>query len=263
MFVANAFDDEFVQRRLCPGDRLLTILAVNDELREHRIVIRRHHRAAVHTVSNRTPGPLGGWHERNTARGRHEISIRIFGVDAALDGMAVHFMSSCVNGSGSPAAIRICCLTKSIPVTASVTGCSTWMRVFISKKVKVAVARPTKTPPYRHWCTRPRARHRTAASPIACAQLRSDRRRRRLLDELLVATLDGALPLAQVDDVAVLVRQHLNFDVARHLDHFFDVHVGVAERGLRLGASHLERAAKFVARRTRRACPCRHHRPRP
>ena len=39
-----------------------------------------------------------------------------------------------VNGSGSPAAIRICSRTRSIPVTISVTGCSTWMRVFTSRK---------------------------------------------------------------------------------------------------------------------------------
>ena len=36
--------------------------------------------------------------------------------------------------SGSPAATRSCSLTMSIPVTISVTGCSTWRRVFISRK---------------------------------------------------------------------------------------------------------------------------------
>ncbi len=36
--------------------------------------------------------------------------------------------------SGSPAATRICSLTRSKPVTISVTGCSTWIRVFISMK---------------------------------------------------------------------------------------------------------------------------------
>ena len=33
-----------------------------------------------------------------------------------------------------PAAMRICHCTRSTPVTSSVTGCSTWMRVFISRK---------------------------------------------------------------------------------------------------------------------------------
>ena len=43
-------------------------------------------------------------------------------------------MSSCANGSSSPAAIRSWAFTMSMPVTSSVTGCSTWIRVFISMK---------------------------------------------------------------------------------------------------------------------------------
>ena len=37
-------------------------------------------------------------------------------------------------GSSSPAAIQSWCSTRSTPVIASVTGCSTWSRVFISRK---------------------------------------------------------------------------------------------------------------------------------
>ena len=33
-----------------------------------------------------------------------------------------------------PDAIRSCSRMRSMPVTSSVTGCSTWMRVFISMK---------------------------------------------------------------------------------------------------------------------------------
>ncbi len=36
--------------------------------------------------------------------------------------------------SGSPAATRSCSSTRSRPVISSVTGCSTWRRVFISMK---------------------------------------------------------------------------------------------------------------------------------
>ena len=36
--------------------------------------------------------------------------------------------------SGSPAATRICSRTMSMPLTISVTQCSTWTRVFISRK---------------------------------------------------------------------------------------------------------------------------------
>ena len=43
-------------------------------------------------------------------------------------------ISSCRSGSGSPAATRNCHSTRSSPVIASVTGCSTCSRVFISRK---------------------------------------------------------------------------------------------------------------------------------
>jgi hypothetical protein len=56
-----------------------------------------------------------------------------------------------------------------------------------------------------------------------------EERRRRLLDHLLVAALDRALALAEVDDVAVLVGQHLDLDVARLLDELLDEHAVVAE----------------------------------
>ena len=69
------------------------------------------------------------------------------------------------------------------------------------------------------------------------ARLGIEQRRGRLLDDLLVAALDGAFALAQVDDVAVLVAQHLDLDVARVLDELLDEHAVVAEArlGLRAG----------------------------
>ncbi len=61
-----------------------------------------------------------------------------------------------------------------------------------------------------------------------------EQRRRRLLDHLLIAALDRAFALAEMDDVAVLVAEHLDFDVARVGDEFFDEDTVIAERGLRL-----------------------------
>ena len=63
-----------------------------------------------------------------------------------------------------------------------------------------------------------------------------EQRRRRLLDELLVAALDRAVALAEVDDVALGIAQDLELDVARVLDEFLDVNPAVAERLLRLAA---------------------------
>ena len=47
-----------------------------------------------------------------------------------------------------------------------------------------------------------------------------------------MSALDGTIPLAQVDDVAVLVAQDLKFDMVRPLDVFLDEDAAVAERGL-------------------------------
>ncbi|CFO81224.1 Uncharacterised protein [Bordetella pertussis] len=46
----------------------------------------------------------------------------------------LNWMSRWRSVNFSPAAIRICCWTTSTPVISSVTGCSTWIRVFISMK---------------------------------------------------------------------------------------------------------------------------------
>ena len=62
------------------------------------------------------------------------------------------------------------------------------------------------------------------------------KRRRTFLDHLLVAPLDRAIALAQVNGVAVLVGHDLKFDVMRIDDQFLDVNVAVAESLLRFRA---------------------------
>ncbi len=95
------------------------------------------------------------------------------------------------------------------------------------------------------------------------AQLGVERRRRRLLDQLLVAALDRAFALAAGEDVAVVVAEHLDLDVARRRDDLLDVERAVAERGLRLGCGALVGVAELAGLRRRAACPCRRRPPRP
>ena len=68
------------------------------------------------------------------------------------------------------------------------------------------------------YCTARRRLHRGPAHPPP--QLVAEDGRGRLLDELLVPALDGALALAQVHDVALAVRHHLDLDVAGLLQYF-------------------------------------------
>jgi hypothetical protein len=57
----------------------------------------------------------------------------------------------------------------------------------------------------------------------------ADEGRWRLFNHLLVAALDGALALVQVDHVAVAVAQHLDLDVARLLHKLLDEDAVVAK----------------------------------
>ncbi len=66
------------------------------------------------------------------------------------------------------------------------------------------------------------------------ARLGIEQRRGRFLDHLLVAALDGAFALVEIDDVAVLVAEQLDLDMARVGDELLDEHAVVAERALRL-----------------------------
>ena len=82
------------------------------------------------------------------------------------------------------------------------------------------------------------------ADPLA--QRVVDRGRGRLLDELLVTALDRAVALAEVDHVAVTVREDLHLDVARILDEPLDVDGRVGEVLLALARRGLEGTACFV-----------------
>ena len=126
----------------------------------------------------------------------------------------VRTTSSWPNESRSPAAMRICSRTRSSPVTASVTVCSTWIRVFISRKKYEPVLGREGLRRFPPTGSRPRAQRRQRRRRSG----RGARRRRgrgRLLEELLVPPLNRAVALAEMNDVAVGVGEHLHLDVPR------------------------------------------------
>src|SRR5690606_13182195 len=57
---------------------------------------------------------------------------------------------------------------------------------------------------------------------------------RRFLDHLLVAALGGAIALEEVNDVAMLVAEYLDLDMARRFHQLFDQHAAIAKGRLRL-----------------------------
>ena len=84
------------------------------------------------------------------------------------------------------------------------------------------------------------------ADPLA--HLGVDVRARRLLDHLLVAALDRAVALAEVDHVAVRVGEHLDLDVARVLEVALEVDAVVGEELLALAGGALEGLLEVVGR---------------
>ena len=85
-------------------------------------------------------------------------------------------------------------------------------------------------------------------------------RRGRFLDHLLVAPLERAIALEQMDDIAVAIAEHLHLDMARAFDPFFEQHDVVAEARRRLALAAFERILEILRRRRPCACPCRRRR---
>ena len=99
-------------------------------------------------------------------------------------------------------------------MTASVTGCSTWIRQLTSRKKNSPVVGVDDELDRAEVAVADRAGEATAASSERVARARRQRRRRRLLDQLLVAALDRAVALAEVHHRAVLIGGDLDLDVA-------------------------------------------------
>ena len=67
---------------------------------------------------------------------------------------------------------------------------------------------------------------------------RRDKRRGGFFDNLLMTALHGTIALAQINRIAVFIRQHLNFHMAWALQKAFHVHHRVAKGRFRFGAGH-------------------------
>ena len=79
-----------------------------------------------------------------------------------------------------------------------------------------------------------------------------DRGRGRFLDQLLVAPLQRAVALAEMDDVAVRIGEDLDLDVARVLDGALEQEPGVAERALASAAAEASAASSPASLATSR-----------
>ena len=142
------------QRVVQQPARRRTVRAPGDDLRQHRVVGRADLVAGRHAAVEADAGDAGRGgaggdaHAAERGAGRHLEGVeaaglgepaagRVLGVQPDLHGVAAQGAArSASGGSGAPAATSNCSRTRSRPVTASVTGCSTWSRVLTSRKWK-------------------------------------------------------------------------------------------------------------------------------
>ena len=167
-------------------------------------------------VSTRMPSPARPARLAHHARARREIARRIFGVHAALDGAARRArIAHCARRRPSPAAMAICSATRSTPGDRlGHRMLDLDARVHLEEDRTRRAPRRPGIPPCRRRDTAGCSAKRSAAACRRVAQRGRQTRRRRLLDQLLVAALHRAVALAEVDDTARAVAQHLHFDVA-------------------------------------------------
>ena len=75
------------QRPVQPGERLVTVAAVGDDLGDHRVVLGRDHVTLGHAGVDPDPRPDGEGQGLDGARGRRERALGVLGVEPSLDGV--------------------------------------------------------------------------------------------------------------------------------------------------------------------------------
>ena len=256
----DAVDDELVERALEPHQAFAARLAVDDELAHERIVIRRDRVAVIDGGIDAHAEPAGRVIGQDLA-GRGPERLRVLGIDAALDGMAdeLHVLLRELEvAAGGDADL----LDHEVDVGDRLGHRMLDLdaRVHFDEIELAVLVEEFDRADAEIFELAHRLRDRLADA-VAAGDV--ERGRGAFLPDLLVAALQRAVALAEMDGAAVAVAEHLDFDVARPREIFFQIDRVVAEGGLRLGAGGGERVGQFVGRLARLSCRGRRRRPPP
>src|SRR5919106_4130775 len=242
----RTLDHELLERAKHSPARRLAIDVLNHELGDQRVVQTRHLVARTHARVDSYPDPAGLSVRRDQpGRGRETVA-RVLGVDPALDRVPTQLHLGLRDGE------RLAGGNSDLLADDVETGHGLGDRVLdLHAGVHLEeVVRPV-------GCEEPLDRPGGAIPDCgsrfdrdasdAFPELRVDCRRRRFLHELLVTSLDRAVPFSKVDDVAVVVREDLNLDVPRIVEVALEVHRRIREIRLSLAARGLVRPVDLVA----------------
>ena len=253
-------DHELLERAQHPLPRVLAIDVVNDELRDHRVVelgdlVSRPH-PGIHAHSDARRLPVG-----RDPPGRGKKRARdVLRVDAALEGMPAKLDLLLRDRKWLPCR-DLDLLANDVDARHDLGDgvLDLHARVHLEEVVRaVGVEEPFDRPCGAVADGASRI-DRDPADP--CPKLGIHSRRRSLLDQLLVTSLDGAVALAEMDHVAMRVRQDLNLDVPRVVEVALDVD-GVRRRSTpRPRDAQSRTPARPRLLRARRAGPFLHLRP--
>jgi hypothetical protein len=223
---------------------VLAVGAVDDQLRDHRVVQRRDLGAGDHPGVDADAGPGRLAVAGDPARRRQEALRNVLGVDPALDRVAAQPHLVLRHGEWLAGGDPDLLADEVDPRHLLGDGVLDLdARVHLHEVVGAVGREQALDRPGRAVAAGARCLDRDRAD--ALAQLLVDRRRGRLLDELLMPPLDRAVALAEVDDVAVRVGEDLDLHVARVLEVALDVHRRIREVRLPLAARRLERACRL------------------
>ena len=231
---AHAADGGVVEHGQQAQARFLAVLAPGDQLAEHRVVERRHRVALGDAAVHPAPRPGGRFAVQvEGAGGGQEVVVRVLGVQAHLDGVAAQRHLFLADRQ------RLAPGDTDLPGDQVQAGDGLGDRVL---HLQAGVHLHEE-----ELATRVQQEFHGAGADIAdglgglhrrfahgAAQRRGHAGRRGFLDHLLVAALDRAVALVEVQAVAVLVGEYLDLHVARLEDIFLHQHARVAERRLRL-----------------------------
>ena len=243
----DAVDDEFVERPVEPRHAFGPRAAVDDELADQAVVVGRDRVALIDAGIDAHAEPAGRVEIGDLARRRRE-GARVLGVDAAFDGVALEMHvglrerqaeaggDADLLGDQVDAGDRLG--HRMLDLQAGVHLDEVELAVLVEELDRAGAG----------IAERGDGVGDDAADPGALLGI--DGGRGGFFQDLLVAALQRAIALAEMDGAALAVAHHLHFDVARLGEVFLDIDGVVAESGARLGAGGGERVRKA----RRRSC---------
>jgi len=236
----DAFDDEFAEGTAHAADGDLAGGTGDDELGDHRIVIRRHFIPGIYVAVHADAAATGGVPKIDLAGAGGEIAIRVFGVDAALDGVTAssgieHVLAQRQTSGDADllldevAAIdffrdRMLHLDAGVHLHEVEVFTVVIDEELDGAAVLIADLFADTDGGIAHLFAQGLG-HLGAGA---------------LFDDLLVTPLHGAVALAEMDNIAESIRDDLKLDVMRLFDQLFHVHGAVAKALEGLQRSGLE-----------------------